>query len=623
MKKRALALAVVGACGLVPQAFAHELAVSKKDHIKVEVPGEASTWCKPEIELTIRRPVWDNQALLTGLVGKLPIVLGKDCPAAKVTWKAVDATGNLYASGSGTAANLGVVALASGKTVSPAITQPDTSTVETPSTVDQTVSPTNAVRSVTNPIPEAVQPPVLQQSAPEVPDQTQRDAESSSMAKVDEPDQPGSSVPAARTPVPASDFGRSVVLENRKLVQITDGSGCKWVLSKSTLEDGDGSLAFGSTPAMPCPATGFAEGFFEKLSWKVPNTYRGDNWNRVYVHASSLMFSKDLEGAVQDKQISYLSPNADQALFLLGEIPSRQMKVYLAFQRGNYRVLGPFNNDPYYVAITPDESFALNPIDYKKTGEEIFQLVKSTSPSTVSVQNLYVAKSLEALYPESGWGDDKLKIIRNRIGENRGQFYFDVQDGSNWAFQREQQRLRDERRQQQQMAELHSRVLARYEQLKAGMKDFEGREVEALAQMAGIQVRYDSPLELQNPNSSKSVCLMMIHVVGNTDGIYDIDFPAKGRLMSNQKFEDEWYVVPVANMTPFMPLVDGRAIPTFRGNLPDAPEACKQDHCGDKVSFGAVLAREFGPDSGIDFNWTPDVSQQYVNAWKNASAQIQ
>lgn len=30
MKKRALALAVVGACGLLPQAFAHELAVSKK-----------------------------------------------------------------------------------------------------------------------------------------------------------------------------------------------------------------------------------------------------------------------------------------------------------------------------------------------------------------------------------------------------------------------------------------------------------------------------------------------------------------------------------------------------------------------------------------------------------------
>ncbi|EMZ44303.1 hypothetical protein LT17_06367 [Pseudomonas aeruginosa] len=374
---------------------------------------------------------------------------------------------------------------------------------------------------------------------------------------------------------------------------------------------------------MPCPSTGFAEGSFEKLSWKVPNTYRGDNWNRVFVHASGLMFNKDLESVVKGKELSYLSPDADQALFILGEIPSRQMKVYLAFQRGNYRVLGPFNSDPYYVAITPDESFALDPVDYKRAGEEVFKLIRTTSSSTVSVQNFYVAKSLAALYPETGWGDDTQKIIRNRIGESRGQFYFDVQEGSNWALQREQQRLREERRVQQQMAELHSRVLERYEQLKAGMKDYEGREVEALAQMAGIQVRFGSPLALQDPNSSKNVGLMMIHIAGKTDGSYDIDFPAKGRLLSNQTFEKEWYVVPVANLTPFMPLVDGRALPTFRGNLPAAPEACKQDHCADKVSFGAVLAREFGPDSGIDFNWTPDVSQQYVNTWKNASAQLQ
>ncbi|MBN0036541.1 hypothetical protein JTL77_27000 [Pseudomonas aeruginosa] len=624
MKKRALALAVVGACGLVPQAFAHELAVSKKDHIKVDVPGEASNWCKPGIELTIRRPVWDNQALLTGLVGKLPTVLANDCPAARVTWRAVDASGNLYASGSGTAANLGIVTLASAKQISSPAVLPSTSSVEASALVDQTASPTNVVAPVTITEQTHDQPPAQQdQTVQQLPPQTTIAAAPSAQIEQIHSDPQGSSAPEAITVTPASDFGRARVLEHSKLTQITDAGGCNWVMSKSVLNDGDGSLAFGSTPAMPCPSTGFAEGSFEKLSWKVPNTYRGDNWNRVFVHASGLMFNKDLESVVKGKELSYLSPDADQALFILGEIPSRQMKVYLAFQRGNYRVLGPFNSDPYYVAITPDESFALDPVDYKRAGEEVFKLIRTTSSSTVSVQNFYVAKSLAALYPETGWGDDTQKIIRNRIGESRGQFYFDVQEGSNWALQREQQRLREERRVQQQMAELHSRVLERYEQLKAGMKDYEGREVEALAQMAGIQVRFGSPLALQDPNSSKNVGLMMIHIAGKTDGSYDIDFPAKGRLLSNQTFEKEWYVVPVANLTPFMPLVDGRALPTFRGNLPAAPEACKQDHCADKVSFGAVLAREFGPDSGIDFNWTPDVSQQYVNTWKNASAQLQ
>ncbi|HBM62658.1 MAG TPA: hypothetical protein DD418_01645, partial [Pseudomonas sp.] len=112
MKKHALALAVIGACGLVPQAFAHELAFSKKDNIKVEVPGDATTWCKPQVDLTITRPTWDNQDLLSGLLTKLPFVFAKDCSTAKVSWKAVDAKGNLYASGSGNASNLGLVTLA-------------------------------------------------------------------------------------------------------------------------------------------------------------------------------------------------------------------------------------------------------------------------------------------------------------------------------------------------------------------------------------------------------------------------------------------------------------------------------------------------------------------------------
>jgi hypothetical protein len=75
-------------------------------------------------------------------------------------------------------------------------------------------------------------------------------------------------------------------------------------------------------------------------------------------------------------------------------------------------------------------------------------------------------------------------------------------------------------------------------------------------------------------------------------------------------------------MTPYVALEDGRSIPTFRVYAAGIPEACKQDHCADRVSFGAVLAKEF-PNAGIDFSWTPQVSEQYVTAWQQASAQIQ
>jgi len=653
MKKHALTLAVIGACGLVPQAFAHELAFSKKDNIKVEVPGDASNWCKPEVDMTITRPAWDDQALLSGLLTKLPFVFAKDCATAKVSWKAVDGTGKLFASGSGTASNLGLVTLAA----APAAVEapaPAPAPVTAPAPAAE---PAKAVAAAA-PAPVAATPaPAAEPAKAEAPAApapvTAAPAPAAEPAKVEAPVAPApvavapapaaepakAQAPVAPAPVaeapaaapapapasaiaaaPSADFGRSVVLQNPKLMQITDAAGCKWVLSTSTISDGD-NLAFGATPAMPCPASGFGEGSFEKLSWKVPGTYRGDNWSRVYVHPSTLIFNKNLEAAVKNKAVAYLSPEADQAAFLVGEIPARQMKVYLAFQRSNWGALRPFSNDPYYVAVTPDESFALDAAKYREAAVEVFELIKATSPSTTDVATLLIAKNLSAI-AANGWNDNAQKIVRNRIGLNRNSLFFDVREGTNWTAQREQQRLREERQRQAELARVHTRVLARYEQLQAGMGEFKGRETEALAQMAGITVRIGSPLALQDPGSSASVAPMMVHVTGKKGDFYNIDFPSKGRLVAEEEFGEGWYVARVANATPYYPLEDGRAIPTYRAYGVGEPQPCKQDKCADQVSFGAVLAREF-PGAGIDFSWTPEVSQRFVNDWKNASAQVQ
>lgn len=113
MKNRALALVVVGACGIAPQAWAHQLAYSKTEQIQVNVDGEATTWCKPEVAITMQRPTWDDQKPLNTLLSKLPYILGQECPTAKVTWKAVDAKGAVYATGAGNATNLGLATLTS------------------------------------------------------------------------------------------------------------------------------------------------------------------------------------------------------------------------------------------------------------------------------------------------------------------------------------------------------------------------------------------------------------------------------------------------------------------------------------------------------------------------------
>lgn len=654
MKNRALALVVVGACGIAPQAWAHQLAYSKTEQIQVNVDGEATSWCKPEVAITMQRPTWDDQKPLNTLLSKLPYILGQECPTAQVTWKAVDAKGAVYATGAGNASNLGLATLtsptAATAAAAPAVSVAPVASPPTPPAAVAAASvlpaaaaptePAGAAPVVAAPAPAPVTAPVIPQPAPEaspVPVQPVPVAKvpvtvapvaavatvsvEATPAAAPKPAAPAEA-PAAVAAVPTGDFGRSLVLANQNLMGITDGSGCKWVISKSVTDGSDPSLSFASTPAMPCTASGYAEGSYDKLRWAVPNTYRGDTWSKTTVHPSGLMFNQALVPAVKGKALSFLNSRADQALFQVGELPARNMKVYLAFERPNYRVLSPFSSDPYYVVITADEAFALDAVELKRAVVEVYQLVKATSPTTVGLSNLFFAKNFEALYPEGYASETKDSILKTRMGENRGEFYFDARQGNNFALRREEIRLREVRRLQQQMAELHTRVLARYEQLKSGMKEFEGREAEALAQMAGIKVTFPSPIAMQDPNSSKSAVPMMIHVTGKSGDYYEVDFPRKGRVQTDAELESQWYVLPAANMTPFLPLEDGRAVPTYRVYTAGAAEVCKQDHCADRVSFGAVLAKEF-PGAGIDFNWTPAVSQQHVIDWQQASAQIQ
>lgn len=649
MKNRALALVVVGACGIAPQAWAHQLAYSKTEQIQVNVDGEATTWCKPEVAITMQRPTWDDQKPLNTLLSKLPYILGQECPTAKVTWKAVDAKGAVYATGAGYATNLGLATLtsppAAPAAAAPAVSVAPVASPPTPpaAVAAASVLPAAAAPVVAAPAPAPVTAPVIPQPAPEaspapvqpvpvaqVPVTVAPVAPVAAVATVPVEAAPAATpnpaapaeAPAAVAAVPTGDFGRSLVLANQNLIGITDGSGCKWVISKSVTDESDPSLSFQSTPAMPCSASGYAEGSYDKLRWAVPNTYRGDTWSKTTVHPSGLMFNQALVPAVKGKALSFLNSRADQALFQVGELPARNMKVYLAFERPNCRVLSPFSSDPYYVVITADEAFALDAVELKRAVVEVYQLVKATSPTTVGLSNLFFAKNFEALYPEGYASETKDSILKTRMGENRGEFYFDARQGNNFALRREEIRLREVLRLQQQMAELHTRVLARYEQLKSGMKEFEGREAEALAQMAGIKVTFPSPIAMQDPNSSKSAVPMMIHVTGKSGDYYEVDFPRKGRVQTDAELESQWYVLPAANMTPFLPLEDGRAVPTYRVYTAGAAEACKQDHCADRVSFGAVLAKEF-PGAGIDFNWTPAVSQQHVIDWQQASAQIQ
>ena len=275
MKNRALALVVVGACGIAPQAWAHQLAYSKTEQIQVNVDGEATTWCKPEVAITMQRPTWDDQKPLNTLLSKLPYILGQECPTAKVTWKAVDAKGAVYATGAGNATNLGLATLtsppAAPAAAAPAVSVAPVASPPTPPAAGAAASVLPAAAAPTEPAvaapvaaapaPAPVTAPVIPQPAPEaspapvqpvpvaqVPVTVAPVAPVAPVAAVatvpveaapaatPNPAAPAEA-PAAVAAVPTGDFGRSLVLANQNLMGITDGSGCKWVISKSVTDE--------------------------------------------------------------------------------------------------------------------------------------------------------------------------------------------------------------------------------------------------------------------------------------------------------------------------------------------------------------------------------------------------
>ena len=176
-----------------------------------------------------------------------------------------------------------------------------------------------------------------------------------------------------------------------------------------------------------------------------------------------------------------------------------------------------------------------------------------------------------------------------------------MRDGANWAVQREQQRQRELRQRQQELARVHTRAGA-HQQLQDGMSEFKGRETEALAQMAGIKVLRVAtgaaePGDLGHCGDDDGACNRQ------AGRLLQHRFPEQRPPGRDEEYGEGWYATS-GQRHAVLPLDDGRAVPTFRAYSAGEPAACKQEHCADRVSFGAVLAKEF-PNAGIDFSWTP------------------
>jgi hypothetical protein len=605
MNKRIL-FAVMSAGLLIGQAQAHQLAYSKAEQVSVNVPGEANSWCQPAVEMTLERPTWDSREPLDRLLSKIPFVLSQECASAKFTWKAVDAQGKLFASGQGTAQNLGMVNLAEPaapvEPTAPVVAQTTSSPVEPEQPHPQAL--TTLVGDI----------PVTEKAAVEQPaTETEPQALKELVGDVQK-----APVAVAQEMLAAEELGRKVLIDNGRYLAVDDQNGCKWMMNGQEVKLSPELYRIKSEGAT-CD-NGYARGVFKSIQLVDQNGRSGYGLKNGYVHPSGVIMSADVGRYVDIMPLVFMKADASQVVFEVGSLAEPAIKVNLAYQRNNNgSALYPYKNAPYFVGVTDEESFAFDAAQAEAVAMKIRELGLSVYQGGNNQRSLFITKNLPALYP-LGYG---------RSGSDHMVFKAYIDESGmrmerNFALERKQRREREELGRLEMEAETHSRILGDYQRAVEAQERSGKLEADYVAEQRRFINHVPSPIDLMNPKKSSHLGVLVANVSGKEGDYYITSYPGKIRLNSDVDLEQGWQLIGVVNTT-FLDKGDGKLItPTFKV-LPTATEvkACKQEKCADRLTVASMVAEIWKRGSNVELDWdtwTPEVSKAVIERFEELKA---
>lgn len=607
MNKRIL-FALVSAGLVIGQAQAHQLAFSKAEQVSVNVPGEASNWCQPAVELTLERPTWDSREPLDRLLSKIPFVLSQECASAKFTWKAVDAKGQLYASGEGTAKNLGLVNLAVPATAPVAMTPAPAPAVA--AATEQAVTPAAPAEAPAATAPS--QPAVVtteQAPAPVV-------AAEPVAEVVKEAEKPP--VEIAQVQQPVGDMGRKLVQAHDYYAEVADQNGCKWMVSAQEVNLNPAEFNIVSEGAS-C-VDGYVQGEFKSARLMRNDGRRGSSLENGYVHPSGIIMKAKVGKYVDKLPLAFIKADASQVVFQAGDLAEPPVKVHLAFQRNNTgSAFYAYNNSPYYVGLTADETFAYEKTKVEEVARQIRALALTHYRGEDPAGNVFVTKDLPALYPVGygNYGSDHMVFTAN-VNESRFLLV------KNHALQRKQDLERAEMARLEMEAELHGRMLRDYDEALAKQQASGLTEAEFVAKESHYIFQVPSPLDLMNPKKSSRFYKMVANVEGQEGDYFITTYPGKIRLSSSVELEKGWQILGVVNTTMIDKGEDKFITPTFMvvPNV-EEPTPCDQEKCADKLNITKLVTDSWRRDSSQQLawdTWTPEFAREKVQRYEQLKA---
>lgn len=622
MSKRILILTAM-TCAFVAQAQAHELAYSKAEQVRVMVPGESSDWCKPSLEMTIERPAWESKESLERLLAKIPFILKQECPSATVNWKAVDAKGEVYAKGGGTSQSLGDAQLVA-VVIPEAPETPEASNDTQVTPVVATSEPQKATEEKTTAVTPAVEKAEIVAVEPEKVVVPVIAAEDVAKEEVN-PSQEAPLVDVEQSkPVIAQvhrrDMGRSVLLESGLYAEVTDNTGCKWLLRNTEVPDGAQNYTLRQEGAA-C-VDGYAVGPVKSLDLMSKSGSGRPAWTRaLHVHPSGLILNTRYGPSLDKLPLAIINHDATTAVFDAGKLSDPEMSLYIYFyrNRGDW-AMRPFDSGATFVAETVDEQWALDEKATFEVVKNIHQAIKESYSGPLGFTPLVVTTDLKKVFQKERTPDFNHITINGNVSESGVPL-----PPQKWAIkrnfyaQRVQKAERDARQLAQERAIFHESVLRDYNSMQEEMKSKGLSEHLFAAKKLEIIAELPSAHDMMNPAMATRMLTMLVNV-GDREGEYhELSYPADTRLYTERELEEGWYVLPVALLTPSMDLDDGVIINAFRGMPEDGVKSCASEFCADSLSINKIFATRYmrgNPDPLVDWaTWTPEISQGLVDKW--------
>ncbi|TCK04129.1 hypothetical protein [Marinobacterium mangrovicola] len=645
MKRTILTLAISTTLFAQAEAAEHRLAFSKAAELEIFVEHpDNQPWCSESLSLRFQGNGATNSKTVTDIMPKLGVLIGRECPqATDANWQSVNPTNESIAEGSANAADQWQLNIATGYGVTPkqqttnqpadaiASTEPASPNASSEPAVPASPQNVPAVRDDSTQqqaVAEKIQPEQLSSGSEDVADvRAEKDEttpptpENQAGHVAETEDEPAQKQKAIQAESQKPSFAingwqpRSsieTIKETSFSLPIKDQNNCIFNTNYDLKVDAE--FIRGTSSNLTCNPLGLIEG---EGSFHISRT---DGQNLGTIEAE---FSYGLPFIGGKPKFEIQKITGRNLYAHIGSDESAKVHYLLEIPRANN---GAWNlKRANLLALTENEALfrdvkLIDPL----VRQGIDLMPKPTSIETRRVSFVALTSIAEALKGETVSSDHLLYSVRLSRKRNSPLWSFNLQQAKNHLFEREYREAQAAKREQERLEREERLAKERAHQQKIRkLQELARTEQNNLQHYEEIAKR--PPQELRNSwvhetdydfldrseytrlvQGAEREWRQIVHIDGEDDGIWQIDFPYHAQLNSDQQLSNGWYQV-TGMVSLDAKRADSDGLPLTRITASQT-KPCNDRQCLENFDPVSVMQAQLN-----DLEWTPLKAQATID----------